>query len=116
LNSFLYDLRFSLRALRRDRTFTFAAVAMLALAIGLNVTVFTVMNTILFRGYPLVKRNDRVVYLQERGPSGACCISYQDFQDWRAQARAFEGLAIVSEGPLRFGMAMDARSTCGRRR
>ena len=39
---------------------------MLALAIGLNVTVFTVMDAMLFRGFPLVKRNDRLVYLQER--------------------------------------------------
>jgi putative ABC transport system permease protein len=111
----LYDLRFTLRGLRRDRTFTLAAIAMLALAIGLNVTVFTVMDTILFRGYPLVTRNDRLVYLQERGPSGACCISYVDFQDWRAQAHAFEGLAIVSGKAITFrdgdGRPLDMRTT-----
>lgn len=115
MTGFLYDLRFSLRALRRDRMFTFAVIAMLALAIGLNVTVFTVMDTILFRGYPLVKRNDRLVYLQERGPSGACCISYPDFQDWRAQAHAFEGLAIVSGKAITFrdgdGRPLDMRTT-----
>jgi putative ABC transport system permease protein len=111
----LYDLRFTLRGLRRDRTFTLAAIAMLALAIGLNVTVFTVMDTILFRGYPLVTRNDRLVYLQEHGPSGACCISYLDFQDWRAQAHAFEGLAIVSGSAITFrdgdGRPVDMRAT-----
>ena len=111
----LYDLRFTLRGLRRDRMFTVAVVAMLAVAIGLNVTVFAVMDTILFRGYPLVRRNDRLVYLQERGPSGACCISYRDFQDWRTQAHAFEGLAIVSEKAITFrdgdGRPLDMRTT-----
>src|SRR5690348_4916233 len=66
LDGFLHDLRFALRGLRRDQAFTFAVIATLALAIGLNVTVFTVMDAMLFRGYPLVKRNDRLVYLQER--------------------------------------------------
>src|SRR2546428_4317230 len=96
LEGLFYDLRFALRGLRRDRAFTLAAIAMLALAIGLNVTVFTVMDAMLFRGFPLVKRNDRLVYLQERYPSGACCLSYEDFEDWRAQAQAFEGLAFVA--------------------
>jgi hypothetical protein len=58
LEGLSYDLRFALRGLWRDRAFTFAATAMLALAIGLNVTVFTVMDAMLFRGAPLVKGND----------------------------------------------------------
>jgi hypothetical protein len=52
------ELRYGLRTLWRDRGFTLAAIAMLALAIGLNVTAFTVMEAMLFRGYPLVQRND----------------------------------------------------------
>jgi predicted permease len=51
----------------------------------------------LFRGFPVVKRNDRLVYLQERWPSGLCCITYPDFEEWRAQAHSFEGLAFVGE-------------------
>ena len=97
LEAMLFDLRLSLRGLRRDRAFTVAAITMLTLAIGLNVTVFIVMNAMLFRGFPLVNRNDRLVYLQERFPSGACCISYMDFEDWRAQARTFQGMAFVGE-------------------
>ena len=96
LEGLVYDLRFALRALRRDRGFTIAAIAMLALAIGLNVTVFAVMNTMLFRGFPLVKQNNRLVYLQEHFPSGQCCTSYPDYEDWRAQAHSFEDLAFVS--------------------
>ncbi len=98
----LYDLRFALRGLRRDRAFTLAAIAMLALAIGLNVTVFTVMNTMLFRGFPLATRNNRLVYLQEHTPNGACCISYPDFEDWRSQAHSFEGMAFVADRNISF--------------
>jgi hypothetical protein len=64
----------------------------------LNVTVFTVMNTMLFRGFPLVKKNDRLLYMQERYPSGLCCTSYLDFEDWRSQAHAFQGMAFVGGG------------------
>jgi putative ABC transport system permease protein len=100
VDALFYDLRFAVRRLRRDRAFALAAVAMLALAIALNVTVFAIADAMLFRGYPLVARNDRLVYLQERyqtGPSPVCCISYPDFETWRAQTRSFDGLAFVGE-------------------
>jgi putative ABC transport system permease protein len=115
LDGLLYDLRLTLRGLWRDRAFTLAAVVMLTLAIGLNVTVFTVTDAMLFRGYPLVKRNDRLVYLQERRPSGARYLFYADFEEWRAQARSFEGLAFVSERAIAFrdgdGRPSDMRVT-----
>ena len=101
LEGLFSDLRFALRGLRRDRAFALAAIAMLALAVGLNTTMFTVMNTMLFRGFPLVQENDRLVYIQEQGPSG-CCMSYPDFEVWRSQARAFEGMAFVAERPVTF--------------
>jgi putative ABC transport system permease protein len=97
IDSFLRDIRYSLRGLRRDRAFTLTAIVTLALAIGLNVTVFAVMNTMLFRGFPLVQRNDRLVYIQEQYPSGTGGITYLDFEDWRAQAHSFEGMAFVGE-------------------
>jgi hypothetical protein len=97
LDQIFRELRYGLRTLRRDRAFTLTAIVTLALAVGLNVTVFAVMNTMLFRGFPLVQRNDRLVYIQEQYPSGTCCITYLDFEDWRAQAHSFEGMAFVGE-------------------
>jgi hypothetical protein len=96
LEGFFYDLRLSLRTLCRDKVFSLAAIAMLALAIGLNVTAFAIMNTMLFSGFPLVQRNDALVYIQERLPSGRTFVSYADFEDWRSQANAFEGMAYVT--------------------
>ncbi len=114
LEGLFFDLRLALRGLQRDRTFTLAAVTTLALAIGLNVTVFAIMDAMLFRGFPLVQGNGRLVYLQERYPSGICCISYADFSDWRAQARTFEGLAYIGGMPIGFrapgGRSIDTRT------
>ncbi len=99
----LDDLRFALRSLRRQPAFATAAIAMLALAIGLNVCVFTVVNAMLFRGFPLVRRNNRLVYIQERKPSGTCCIAYTDFADWRSQSHSFEDLAFIGGRRISFG-------------
>ncbi len=90
------ELRYGVRTLWHDRGFTLAAIAMLALAIGLNVTAFTVMEAMLFRGYPLVQRNDELVYLQESAPA-THGLSYADFEDWRAQATSFQGMSFIGE-------------------
>src|SRR5438046_3107054 len=115
MEGLFYDLRFAMRGLRRDRAFTVAAIVMLTLAIGLNATVFAVMNTMLFRGAPLVKKSNRLLYLQEHGRSGACCLSYLDFEDWRAQAHSFAGLAMVAGKAIAFrdgdGRPVDMRTT-----
>jgi predicted permease len=100
LDAIIFDALQAVRSLRHARAFSLAAVATLTLALALNVTVFVVMDAVLFRGYPLVNRNDRLLFLQERGPSGQCCLSYLDFEDWRAQARSFEGIAFVRGGPV----------------
>jgi predicted permease len=102
LDHIFFDLKIAVRGLQRERGFVLAAIAMLALAIGLNVTVFTVMNTMLFRGFPLVKRNDRLVYMQESRPSGGQFISYADFEEWRSQTRALEGIAFFSDRNILF--------------
>ena len=69
------------------------AVGILALGIGANATVFTLTNAILFKGFPYLDRNDRFVYIQTAGPGPS---SYPDIQDWRTQAKSFEGMAIVN--------------------
>jgi len=87
----LDDVRLSFRTLCKNPGFSAVAVATLALGIGVNATVFTVTNAVLFKGFPLVDRNDRLLYIS----NGGCCISYPDFEDIRAQSKSFEGMAIV---------------------
>ncbi len=101
LEGLFYDLRHAVRALTRDRGFTLTSVAMLALAIGLNVAVFAVVNTMLFRGFPLAKNNQRLVYIQERYTlTNGCCLLYADFLAWRDRVRSFEGMAFLGAKPV----------------
>jgi putative ABC transport system permease protein len=91
IHSLLREIRHSLRAFRQAPGFTAVAVAILALGIGINAAVFTVTNAVLFKGFPLVERNDRLLYIS----NGGCCISYPDFADIRAQAKSFTGMGIT---------------------
>jgi putative ABC transport system permease protein len=112
----VFDLRLAIRGLLRDRAFSLTAIATLAVSLALNVTVFTVMDAMLFRGLPLAKQSDRLLYLAMRKPMDlACCpgpIRFADFEAWRTQSRAFEGLAFGRNGePITFregaGRAID---------
>jgi hypothetical protein len=66
---------------------------MLALGIGVNAAVFTVTKAALFAGFPLVDRNDRLPYITS---SRGCCVSYPDFEDWRAQATSFDNATEIT--------------------
>jgi putative ABC transport system permease protein len=87
----LGDVRFGARALGKNPGFTAVAVAMLAVGIGVNALVFTVAAAVLFKGFPTVAQNDRLLYIS----NGGCCVSYPDFQDIRAQAKSFQGMGIT---------------------
>jgi putative ABC transport system permease protein len=89
--SLLGDVHLSFRTLAKNPGFTAVAVTTLALGIGVNAAVFTVTNAVLFKGFPLVDRNDRLLYVS----NGGCCISYPDFEDIRAQSKSFQGMGIV---------------------
>ena len=92
IDGLVQDVRYAARTLRKNSGFTLVAIAMLGLGIGINALVFTVADTVLYRGFPLVHRNDRLLYMTSgRG----CCVSYPDFEDWRAQVQSFEGMALV---------------------
>ena len=99
LESLLQDLRFGVRLLLKSRGFTFIAVLTLALAIGANTTMFTFVNTILFKELP-VENADRIMGLVRNDPERpelTLPVSYPDFRDWRAQSRTFEDLAAFKE-------------------
>lgn len=89
----LRDFALALRGLRKAPGFAAAALATLAIGIGVNAAVFTLTKAVLFGGFPAIDGNDRIAYVASR--RGACCLSYPDFEDWRAQTRSFEDLAVV---------------------
>ena len=89
------DLRYAARLLIKDRWFTAVAATALALGIGVNTTVFTLVNAVLLRGLPF-DQPDRIVSIagtDARGrPTG---VSRLDFLDWSENNRAFAGLTLI---------------------
>ncbi len=91
MSAFVQDLRFGLRALRKQPLLTIVAVLSLGLAIGANTTVFTWLQTFVFKPMPAVQGYDRVVMLNTRAIGGGdWSISYPDYRDWRAQSRTLD--------------------------
>ena len=90
------DLKFAFRQLLKNPGFTAVAVLTLALGIGANTTIFTVIDAVLLRPLPY-KDSDRIVDINE-GPVGkpaAYGVSLPNFVDWREQTTVFEELAGV---------------------
>jgi len=90
-----HDLRVALRLMRKSPAFTTVAVLSLALGIGVNTAIFSVVNATLIAGLP-VPEPDRVVDVSatvEREGVELRGISYPDFLDWRSQSDAFADLA-----------------------
>ncbi|MEP6820304.1 MAG: ABC transporter permease [bacterium] len=98
MKTLLQDVRFGLRMLSKSPGFTFVAVVSLALGIGLNTAIFSVVNVILLRPLPIVKEESRVVWL--RAP-----ISYPDYVDYREQTQSFGGMAAIT-GTSEFSLAL----------
>src|SRR3954465_12526086 len=95
------DLVFAARLLVRSPGFTAAAVAALALAIGANMTVFTLANAFLFKNLPFDDSN-RIVYVPTASAhrAGTRGVSYPEFLDFREQVPSFEGAGALTMGSV----------------
>ena len=92
------DFKFALRSLRKNLGFTILAVVVMALGIGANTAVFSVVNAVLLK--PLAFREpDRIVTLaslwKKSGSSGQ--VSAPDFHDWHDQSSAFSAMAYYDD-------------------
>ena len=97
MKTLLQDLRYGLRMLWKTPGFTLVAVISLALGIGLNTAIFSIVNVILIRPVPVVKEQGRVVWL--RAP-----VSYPDYIDYKEKMQSFEGMAAAT-GTAEFSLA-----------
>src|SRR5580704_7430309 len=91
------DIRFALRTIFAHRWFSLAIVVTLALGIGLNTMVFTLVYAVMYKPVP-VPSGSRLVILQQRSRDGNNMpVSYPDFRDLQAQTASFEGLAAGNQ-------------------
>ena len=98
LETVLRDYQFGARMLAKNPAFTAAAVTMLALGIGANTAVFSVVNAVLLRGLPY-SQPDRIVALYEMRPREhelRGSVSPPDFLDWRDQNASFQNMAAIA--------------------
>lgn len=92
LDSFWHDLRYAVRQLRHSPGFAFTAIITLAVAIGANAVVFSVMNVLVLK--PLNVPGARSLYMIEQ--RGLPMNSYPDYLDIRQRSRSFEDIALYN--------------------
>jgi predicted permease len=97
LDSLGQDLRFALRALRRNAGLTVAAVLILALGIGVNTALFGTVHTVLLRSLPYPDPGQLVVGQKTLYGELSGSVSRLDYFDFRERSRSFEGLAALAD-------------------
>jgi len=105
MNTLLQDLRYGFRRLLSQPGFTLVAVITLALGIGANTAIFSVVNAVLLRPLPF-RDSDRLVLVWNHGAAAAggarTPLAFADLLDWRAQSRSFEGIAAFQQASLNY--------------
>ncbi|HLW75479.1 MAG TPA: hypothetical protein VKS01_00820, partial [Bryobacteraceae bacterium] len=94
------DVRHAFRSLRKSPGFASAAILTLALGIGANTAIFSVLQGVVLAPLPY-QNPDRlaIVLLYNRALKHATYLSYADFLDWRRESRSFEQIAaFASQG------------------
>ncbi|HEY3884972.1 MAG TPA: ABC transporter permease [Vicinamibacterales bacterium] len=103
LDRLLGDLQYALRMLWKTPGFTVVAVLSLALGIGANTAVFSVVYSALLQPLPF-RDASRLMVLNERAPNaGIVSVAYPDFVDWHAQSHSFSEMAALQ--PVAFNLS-----------
>jgi putative ABC transport system permease protein len=92
----IQDIRYGLRPLRRSPAFTVIALITLALGIGANTAIFSIVNAVLLKPLPFPE-SERLIFMtsasERQGTTRSFATSYADYFDWRAGAKSFSEMA-----------------------
>jgi len=104
MNTLWQDLRYGARMLMKNSGFTLVAVFTLALGIGANTTIFSMLNTLFWKPLPGIADQERIVQIgRTSNGRGFESVSYADYRDYRDQNSTFSGIAAESEQQFHFG-------------
>ncbi len=87
------DIRYAIRGLLKQRAFTAIALVTLALGIGANTTIFSVVDAVLFRSLPYPNADRLVALSQNSRETTDMAVSYPEYLDWRAQQTSFADMS-----------------------
>ena len=93
MNDLFQDLRYAVRQMGKARGFTVVAVLTLALGIGANTTIFSVVNGVLVNPLPFPNSDRLVSMFQDKPDFSRESLSYPNFLDWQRENRSFEAMA-----------------------
>lgn len=97
MQNFWFDIRYALRALRKTPGFTAVAVLTLALGIGANTAIFSVVKAVLLHSLPFKDASRLLLVRESTGKGTENPVSYMNFLDWRAQNHVFDKIAAFSD-------------------
>src|SRR6476660_5096491 len=92
----LKDIKYSIRTLLRQPAFTIVAVLTLALGIGANTAIFSVVNTVLLRALPFRNPEQLVSIGHSASSEGLPGLAAYEYLAWSEKSKAFDGLAAYS--------------------
>src|SRR4029078_3534945 len=92
MDIFLQDLRFGIRGLLRRPAFSIVAAVTIALGIGANTAIFSVVNAVLIRPLPYRQPDRLALIVGTQGKTNQQGDVYADYQDWRARTHSFAEL------------------------
>ncbi len=95
-----HDLTFAFRRLRSSPGFTAAAIVTLALGIGANTTIFSLVNAVVFRPFGVERQNELVFFNMKTAKAEFPAVSYPDFKDYRDRNNVLTGMAMYRIAPM----------------
>src|SRR3989449_1427586 len=102
MEALLADLRYALRTLAKSPGFALIVVLTLALGIGANTAIFSVVNGVLLTPLPYKDPSRLVVVWESKGTSTHNVVNPANYKDWHDRATSFNGLALLSWAGLTF--------------
>src|SRR5689334_14337412 len=113
MNTTLQDVRYALRLMRRNKLMTIIAVATLAIGIGANTSIFSVVYGVLLRPLPY-PHSGRLVAVLERQPNMVVSVAYPDYEDIRSRVRSFESFTAGQRTSFNLSGMGEAERVVGR--